>query len=146
MNTLSTLKLVQSKRPNQLSPVMVRRTKLMKQLWQQIQLVKAQQQGQTFHATRYKTIVDADTGVSRSVELPKKVKPWWWTLDSGKICLAVRYGAKQIEILKGKNAVEISNTDELIGVLEKIKLAVDQGELDQQIEAASGALRVGFKR
>ncbi len=146
MNTLSTLKLVQSKRPSQLSPVVVRRTKLMKQLWQQIELVKAQQQGQTFHATRYKTIVDADTGVSRSVELPKKVKPWWWTLDSGKICLAVRYGAKQIEILKGKNAVEISNTDELIGVLEKIKLAVDQGELDQQIEAASGALRVGFKR
>jgi hypothetical protein len=31
-------------------------------------------------------------------------------------------------------------------VLEKIKLAVDQGELDQQIEAASGALRVGFKK
>jgi len=29
--------------------------------------------------------------------------------------------------------------------LEKIKLAVDQGELDAQIEAASGALRVGFK-
>jgi hypothetical protein len=122
MNTLSTLKLVQSKRPSQLSPVVVRRTKLMKQLWQQIELVKAQQQGQTFHATRYKTIVDGETGVSRSVEIPKRVKAWWWTLDSGKICLAVRYGAKQIEILKGKNAVEISNTDELIAVMEKIKL------------------------
>jgi hypothetical protein len=30
--------------------------------------------------------------------------------------------------------------------LEKIKLAVDLGELDAQIETASGALRVGFKR
>ena len=146
MNTLSTLKLVQSKRPSQISPVVVRRTKLMKQLWQQIELVKAQQLGQTFHATRYKTIVDGETGVSRSVEIPKRVKSWWWTLDSGKICLAVRYGAKQIEILKGKNAVEISNTDELIAVLEKIKLAVDLGELDAQIELASGALRVGFKK
>ena len=146
MNTLSTLKLVQSKRPSQLSPVVVRRTKLMKQLWQQIELVKAQQQGQTYHATRYKTIVDADTGVSRSVEIPKRVKSWWWTLDSGKICLAVRYGAKQLEIAKGKNAVEVANTDELIAVMEKIKLAVDLGELDQQIELASGALRVVFKR
>jgi hypothetical protein len=118
----------------------------MKQLWQQIELVKAQQLGQTFHATRYKTIVDGETGVSRSVEIPNRVKSWWWTLDSGKICLAVRYGAKQIEILKGKNAVEISNTDELIAVLEKIKLAVDLGELDAQIELASGALRVGFKK
>jgi hypothetical protein len=146
MNTLSTFKLVQSKRPSQLSPVVVRRTKLMKQLWQQIQLVKAQQQGQTFHATRYKTIVDADTGVSRSVEIPKKVKPWWRTLDSGKICLAVRYGAKQLEIAKGKNAVEVATVDELIAVLEKIKLAVDLGELDAQIESASGALRAGFKK
>jgi hypothetical protein len=146
MNTLSTLKLVQSKRPSELSPVVVRRTKLMKQLWQQIELVKAQQQGQTFHATRYRTIVDADTGISRSVEIPKRVKAWWWTLDSGKICLAVRYGAKQLEIAKGKNAVEVATVDELIAVMEKIKIAVDLGELDQQIEAASGALRVGFKR
>ena len=146
MNTLATLKLVQSKRPSQLSPVVVRRTKLMKQLWQQIELVKAQQLGQTFHATRYKTVVDADTGISRSVELPKKVKPWWWTLDSGKICVAVRYGAKQLEIAKGKNALEVTGMDELIVVLEKIKQAVDQGELDAQIELASGALRAGFKR
>lgn len=146
MNTLATLKLVQSKRPSELSPVVVRRTKLMKQLWQQIELVKAQQQGQTFYATRYKTVRDDATGQSRSVELPKRVKPWWWTLDSGKICLAVRYGAKQIEILKGKNAVEVATTDELIAVMEKIKLAVDLGELDQQIELASGALRAGFKK
>jgi len=138
--------MAQAKRPSQLSPVVVRRTKLMKQLWQQIELVKAQQLGQTFHATRYKTIVDADTGVSRSVEIPKRVKSWWWTLDCGKICLAIRYGAKQLEIAKGKNAVEVATVDELIAVMEKIKLAVDQGELDQQIELASGALRVGFKR
>jgi hypothetical protein len=90
--------------------------------------------------------VDADTGISRSVEILKRVKAWWWTLDSGKICLVVRYGAKQLEIAKGKNAVEVATTDELIAVMEKIKLAVDQGELDQQIELASGALRVGFKK
>lgn len=146
MNTLATLKLVQSKRPSQLAPVVVRRTKLMKQLWQQIELVKAQQQGLTYQAVRYKTIRDDSTGVSRSVELPKRVKPWWWTQDSGKICVAVRYGAKQLEIAKGKNAVEVTGIDELIVVLEKIKLAVDLGELDTQIETASGALRAGFKK
>ena len=90
--------------------------------------------------------MDADTGVSRSVEIPKRVKSWWWTLDSGKICLAIGYGAKQLEIAKGKNPVEVATVDELIAVMEKIKLAVDQGELDKQIELASGALRVGFKK
>jgi hypothetical protein len=146
MSTLATLKLVQSKRPSQLAPVVVRRTKLMKQLWQQIQLIKAQQLGETYQAVRYKTIRDSDTGLSRSVELPKRVKPWWWTLDSGKICLSIRYGAKQLEIAKGKNAVEVSTTDELISAMERIKQAVDLGELDAQIEQASGALRAGFKK
>jgi hypothetical protein len=146
MNTLATLKLVQSKRPSQLAPLVVRRTKLMKQLWQQIELVKAQQQGLSYQAVRYKTVRDDATGLSRSVELPKRVKPWWWMLDSGKICVAVRYGAKQLEIAKGKNAVEVAGVDELIVVLEKIKHAVDLGELDAQIETASGALRAGFKK
>jgi hypothetical protein len=146
MNTLATLKLVQSKRPSQLSPVVVRRTKLMKQLWQQIQLAKAQQQGQTYHATRYKTIVDIETGLSRSVELPKRVKAWWWTVDANKICLSIRYGAKQLEIGKGKNAVEVMDLAQVITALEKINQAVDLGELDAQIEAASGALRAGFKK
>jgi len=145
MNTLTTLKLVQSKRPNQLSPVVLRRTKLMKQIWQQIQLAKAMQVGETFQAIRYRTIRDTETGLSRSVEQAKRVKAWWWTLDSNKICLAIRYGAKQLDIAKGKNAVEVANLDEVVTALEKIKQAVDLGELDEQIELASGALKARFK-
>ena len=146
MSVLSTLKLVQSKRPNQLAPVIVRRTKMMKQIWQQIQLAKAVQVGDTYQAIRYKTVHDTETGLTQSVELPKRVKQWWWTVDSSKICLAIRYGAKQLEIAKGKNAVEVANLDQVITALEKIKQAVDLGELDEQIEVASGALRAGFRK
>ncbi len=68
MSVLASLKLTQSKRPNQLSPVVVRRTKLMKQIWQQIQLAKAIQVGETFQAIRYRTIKDTTTGLSSSPE------------------------------------------------------------------------------
>ncbi len=146
MTVLSTLKLVQSKRPNQLAPVVVRRTKMMKQIWQQIQLAKAVQVGESYQVTRYKTVRDTDTGLTHSVELPKRVKQWWWTVDSNKICLAIRYGAKQLEIANGKNAVEVANLEQVITALEKIKQAVDLGELDEQIEVASGALRAGFRK
>ena len=146
MSVLSTLKLVQSKRPNQLAPVVVRRTKMMKQIWQQIQLAKAVQVGETYQAIRYKTVQDIETGLTQSVELPKRVKQWWWTVDSNKICLAIRYGAKQIDIAKGKNAVEVANLEQVVVALEKIKQAVDLGELDEQIELASGALKAGFKK
>ena len=56
----------------------------------------------------------------------------------------MRYGSKVLELTKGKNAIELTNGDELIAVLAKLKDAVLAGELDAQIETASGALRAGF--
>ena len=57
------------------------------------------------------------------------------------------YASKQIQFdSKGKNAIEVSNGDELLTALESLKLAVEQGELDQQIEATSSALRAGFSK
>jgi hypothetical protein len=67
-------------------------------------------------------------------------------VDSNKIFLAIRYGATQIDIAKGKNAVEVANLEQVVVALEKIKQAVDLGELDEQIEQASGALKAGFKK
>jgi hypothetical protein len=60
--------------------------------------------------------------------------------------LAIRYGAKQIEIAKGKNAIEVTGMDDVITTLEVIKQAVQAGELDAQIEQVSGALRAGFAK
>lgn len=70
----------------------------------------------------------------------------WWSNTDGKICLTVRYGAKPLELSKGKPTVEVGVADHLVGILEIIKKAVETGELDAQIEVASGALRSGFKR
>jgi hypothetical protein len=72
------------------------------------------------------------------------VKEWYWINETGKLNLAVRYGSKVLELAKGKNAIELTSGDELIAVLAKLKDAVLAGELDAQIEAASGALRAGF--
>ncbi len=60
--------------------------------------------------------------------------------------MSVRYGSKTLELAKGKNAIELASGDDLIAVLLKLKEAVLAGELDAQIEAASGALRAGFVR
>jgi hypothetical protein len=49
-----------------------------------------------------------------------------------------------LELAKGKNAIELASGDELIATLHALKTAALAGELDPQIEAASGALRAGF--
>ena len=86
-----------------------------------------------------------DTGERKIIESVKKVRECWHINDSVKINQICKYGSKQIQFdAKGKNAIEVSNGDELLTALESLKLTVEQGELDQQIEATSDALRAGF--
>ena len=145
MSTLNTLKLVNVKKPTAVPPLLHRRYKISKKVWEQIQLAKAKKEGSTFTIKQFKTVKGND-GSRLAVEVHKQVRPWWFTATDGKTCLNIRYGAKVVELAKGKTAIEIANTDDLIKTLELVKTAVDAGELDTQIEAASGAVRSGFTR
>ena len=82
----------------------------------------------------------------KQIESPKRIRPWWFTSDTGKVCISVRYGSWTLELAKGKSSVEVGSASELIAALETIKLAVEAGELDSQIEIASAGLKSGFKR
>ena len=144
MNALNGLKLVASKKNRTLSPVAHRRNKLVNKLHEQIELCEAQKAGEIYAPRRLRTVTNKQTGERVTIEAVKRVKEWFWINDSGKINLAVRYGSKVLELAKGKNAIELASGDELIAALHALKAAALAGELDVQIEAASGALRAGF--
>ena len=143
MSALQSLKLVNQRRPNALPPVLHRRRKLDTKLWEQIQLAQAQAEGNTFAVKRFKTVRDI-TGATKTVELQKRVRQWWFVADNGKLCLNVKYGTKVLELQKNKPSVELNTPADLINTLEIIKGAVEAGELDTQIEFASGAVRAGY--
>ena len=145
MATLASLKLVAAKKPTQQSPVVHRRNKLSSKIQEQILLATAQNEGSTYAPTRIKTVTNAE-GERVQVTHAKRVKPWWFVGDSGKVCIEIRYGAKVIELSKGKTAIEIASPTALVETLETVKSAVLAGELDAQIEAASVKLREGFGR
>jgi TRAP-type mannitol/chloroaromatic compound transport system substrate-binding protein len=117
-----------------------------KRLWEQIQLAKANANGTQFNASKFRTIVDSETGLRKQIEVPKRVKAWWFTTDSGKTAITVRYGARVLELAKGKFAIEVTNPTELVPTLEIIKAAIEAGELDVQLEATAGTVRNGFGR
>ena len=144
MATLASLKLSGAVKPAHVSPVQLRRNKLAKRIWEQIELARAQQAGTTFAPTKLRSVVDRDTGVRRQVETHKRVKPWWFTADNGKLAVSVRYGTRVLELAKGKWAVEVAAEKELLPVLEVLKAAVLDGELDAAIETASIKLRSVF--
>ena len=144
MSGLSALKLVTSKRQQGNSPQFARRQKLSSKLDEQIQLAKAQQSGAEFSPVKIRTVKDEATGESRKVEVPKKLKPWWWTGENGKLCITVRYGARTLEIVEGKNAIETDSIADVITSLQVIRTAVDSGELDKRIEAVTTKVKEGF--
>jgi len=146
MSGLSALKLVQAKREKGNSPQHARRQKLSSKLHEQIQLAKAQQSGTEFSPVRVRSVKDEVTGQNRKVEVPKKLKPWWWTDDKGKLCITVRYGARTLEIVDGKNAIETDSIADVITSLQVIRTAVDAGELDKRIDAVMGQVKAGFAK
>jgi hypothetical protein len=146
MSGLSALKLVTSKRHQGNSPQQSRRQKLSSKLDEQIQLAKAVQSGEDFSPVKIRTVKDEATGESRKVEVPKKLKPWWWTGENGKLCITVRYGARTLEIVEGKNAIEIDTIADVITSLQVIRTAVDSGELDKRIDAVMGQVKAGFTK
>jgi hypothetical protein len=146
MSGLSALKFINSKRQQGNSPQHARRQNLCSKLDEQILLAKAEQSGQQFAPKKLRTIKDEATGQSRKVEVPKKLKPWWWTDDKGKLCITVRYGARTLEIVEGKNAIETDNIADVITSLQVIRSAVDAGELDKRIDAVMGAVKAGFSK
>jgi hypothetical protein len=146
MSTLTKLKLVEAQKPTALPAIVVRRNKLSDKLWEQLQLARSQHGGEAFAPRRRKSVRNTETGERVIIDAPKRVRPWWFTGENGKVCFSVRYGSRVLDIARGKNAIEIANMEELVAVIEAVKSAVESGELDAQIEAASGSLKAGFKR
>ena len=146
MSTLNTLKLVTAVKPQHMPEVVKRRYKLGNKLWEQIQLARSQFLNEPFSLTKMKTVKNTATGISETIAVNKRIRPWWFNSDTGTLCFSIKYGTKTIELAKGKPSIEVTTKEELISTLELVKLAVEAGELDQQIDQASGALRSNFKK
>ena len=95
---------------------------------------------------KFRSIKDKETGVRKQVEVPKRIKPWWFQTEEGKVCVSIRYGSWIIELAKGKPSIQVDSGDDLVKALETVKIAVEAGDLDAQIENASGSLKAGFRK
>ena len=137
MSGLNSLKLVSSKPIRKYSPCELRRSKLCKKLIEQLEMARRMKAGEPFEVMVRKSVQTTDLGEFHETQRPKKIKPWWWSAEDGKMYLTVRYGARPLELAKGCNAVETDGIDGVIKTLEVIKIAVQSGELDDQIERLS---------
>ncbi len=145
--TLANLKLVVSKKNISASPIVIKRNKLIAKIHEQIELCEAKKIGNTYSPKKLKTYINKQTGERMTVEVVKRVKEWFWISDSGKINLAIKYGAKTLPLnKKGANAIELTNGEELIDTLKALKMAASNGELDDAITEVSKATQLAFSK
>ena len=71
---------------------------------------------------------------------------WFWADESGKFYLEVRYAKKPFPISDGKSAILCQSLEDVAAKIDQLKTMVRSGDLDQQIEAASEAIRTRFKK
>lgn len=143
---LSSLTIVQAKRQSLADPIIFRRMKLIRKLDEQINLANAVLNGTTYVVKRLKNIKNEQNGEIRSFEVVRNVRPMFFKATNNKLCVQVRYGSKVVELAKGKNAIQVDDEKTLVKVLETVRSAVFDGELDEQIAIASDAVKTRFKK
>lgn len=137
MSILSKLALTTLKQKAKLSPAEHRRGNLIQKLTEQMELAKAQAEGKPYVVVKNGWARD-ETGAKTRVQKEKIVRPWWWN-DGPALSLVVRYGARPLELSKGKRAITVANLAAIPATLGTVIEATRQGELDAAIEASVAA-------
>ena len=140
MALLKSHKLTLYKRTNRNNSFLKRRRKLIAKIDEQILIAT----DSNYKPTKTKWVQNED-GTERKLEIPKRIRRWWYEQQGGTILLTIRNGNKVVELELGKNAIELSSKAELEPTLQSIKQAVENGEFDtlleQQLEYGSGLNR-----
>jgi hypothetical protein len=150
MTIIASLKVTNVNRPRQQPVIVQRRNKLVNALHDQLELARADAEGREYLKTRRRHVKNPVTGEYAEVMVSRRPRAWFWTADDGKVYISLRYGTRVIEIAKGESAIEVGEKRQLLPVIEALKKAVAEGEVDAQLTAAGAEvskrfLKVGTK-
>ena len=131
MSHLAKLNLKTVQRVVQKDPVIARREKLLVGIAEQKLVLDAMARGESY-VTKVKRWRDNGNGDKVLVEVPKRVRPWFFQQDNGWY-VQCRYGSRILAISGRSNAVFVNKLDEVAAVLEVFGAAAESGELDKAV-------------
>jgi hypothetical protein len=112
------------------NPTLDRRAKIISRLEEQRALARDPNYKRTIRRREEKD------GTKVLLEKQQRVLPWWRAAPNGSYALAIRLG-NLVEFDKGKTAIVVPSLDKLPSVIDTLITAIRNGELDNQLEAAS---------
>lgn len=144
---LSSLKIVHAKRLiNNTDPIQFRRIKMLRKLDQQIAIAQALLDGGERQVKHTPRVLNADICDVRDQETRRRNRQWWFVAENEKLVIQLRYGNKVLTFSKNRNAIEVNSPAELLSVLQKLKSAIENGEVDNEIAIAADTIRSRFQK
>ena len=111
------------------------RAKVLANIELQILMAKGEVEQNPYIHKAPRWITNHDTGVREHKDVPVRVRKWWWSDYNGVVYVQVLYANKPLEIKKGKTSIMLTNPQDLVPTLEKLRDAVSAGELDAVLKA-----------
>ena len=139
MSSLAKLTIKTVSRQSKLSPVEARRNKLLAGINEQMEVAEAAMRGEQYSVTVPRWIKN-EAGEKVRVQRQKVVRSWFFAQDGGYY-VQCKYGAKALALSKDGNAVFVKEIAEVKGVLETLRAAAQNGELDPAIEMTVSKLK-----
>ena len=140
------MNLITSNKILQFNPIQQSRNKLCEKIFEQIEILKAELSGGSYSVRKTKTFTNKENGQRFTAEVNKRLRKWYWVNENGNISLQIKYGAKTLTLNKdGNNAIEVKDKKELLEILNILKEAVLNGELDSAIKSISQKTHNIFK-
>jgi trehalose utilization protein len=139
MSSLAKLTIKTVSRQSKLSPVEARRNKLLAGINEQFEVAEAAMRGEQYSVTVPRWTKN-DAGEKVRVQRQKVVRSWFFERDGG-VYIQCKYGSKALPLSKDGNAVFVKQIADVKGVLETLRAAAQNGELDSAIEMTISNLK-----
>ncbi len=132
-----------SRKSENSTPHILMRRRLLNALDEQIQGANFEAAGKHFYKTVEKTVKNAETGLDERRTVERPLRKMWWR-SNGTVMLELRFGNRVMKVGNG-NSIVVGTMENLVPILENLKLAVQNGELDEAMKATSDARKRGRK-
>ena len=143
MSILQTLTVSEKTKGAEVLPKhLVVRKRFLAVLEEQAAAAKAAQAGEHYTRSVVKTVKNAATGESERKTVTKRFRPMWWQ-SGDTVMLSLTYALRPVKIGTG-NSIVVGQIGDLVPTIMTVARAVDAGELDLALKAASdGRKRAG---
>jgi hypothetical protein len=132
MSSLAKLTIKTVSRQPKMSPVEARRSKLLAGINEQMEVAAAAMRGEQYAVTVPRWTKN-EAGEKVRVQRQKVVRSWFFAQDDG-FYVQCKYGAKAISLTKDGNAIFVKQLADVKPVLEMLRSATANGELDAYVE------------